>query len=941
MNVYSKWFDVLRVGNHYNTMQYFPGTGGDTFEINFSGGYLDRSHVKAISDDEGQEITITFITTSRVKLSRPISVGSKVLIFRDTPKVVPLALFADGSVLNAINLDRNAKQAVFVAAEMLDRFDTFGSSLETSVSQVSEALEIAQGALTAANAARDVADSAKSTAEDALSIVRMHNIMEGRDAPNAHPADSIDWSLYGLVAGAIASATKSFQVYFRSTANVKLYGAKGDGVTDDTVAIQSALDSGCRNIYFPEGVYMVSNVVIVRTMARVYGDGMWATKIRMFPHVEGSVDLMRNAAYAASAVGTYDDDIFIHDIQLHAQGRKRHKALPIEWGRCLKIGSSKNLKTKRVCFNEGPQHCFDITNRNDSYIGIGHHGVAEGMSYNSIVEDCFIMDWVYDDGLTTHAVKGCVIRNCVAFITEEARAFRRYWITQNGFEIDDGSQDVVVDSCYVYGNNSGTKAFSTACHAKAPATFNVRFVNCVADSVVVGMGFWSDTNTDAVHGTDDWKCRNYVVENFTLHHPDIVPDQQIFPSRFLDTQGSMDVRYKNVRLEMGGRDGSLPKTSVAVINNANSVNVEYDGVTINGVIDTQIGPVYTNAPWFRLSPGNESGKLSSNVRIKNVYINRMGWMDRLIRDIDNHPDGGAVVELGRIEIGGGGSDGRTKAVYVGKAQIDSTGIKAPEGIVRYQIGHSLLSSITNSPGRVRVNYKCPDFVMGGTSYRSLTERDGTQPVPALYFDRYFAGSNPDTQTGKGTVAFRTSAVASGAFVITAHHEDTGLWRPIVKAFSSSNGAFGSWSPVYDNIVVLGEAATRYSSAYFASAPQVTSDARAKDHIEYLTDVEKRVGQKLLGMIRTYKMRDSLSSKGADSRTHVGLIVQEVIKAFEEEGLNPFDYGIVCHDEWEDEWQDIVDEESGDVIDRVRVKEAGDAYSLRYDEAFALAIGSIK
>ncbi|MGJ8863482.1 phage tail fiber protein, partial [Salmonella enterica subsp. enterica serovar Kentucky] len=132
MNLYSQWFSVLRVGGDYKTMHLYSGTGGDTFDINFAGGYIDRAHVKALVST-GDVVTLQFSSASRVRTSRPILVGETVLIYRDTPKVVPLSQFSDGALLTGDNLDRNAKQAVFVAAEMLDRFDTFGSSLETSV----------------------------------------------------------------------------------------------------------------------------------------------------------------------------------------------------------------------------------------------------------------------------------------------------------------------------------------------------------------------------------------------------------------------------------------------------------------------------------------------------------------------------------------------------------------------------------------------------------------------------------------------------------------------------------------------------------------------------------------------------------------------------------------------------------------------------------------
>lgn len=53
--------------------------------------------------------------------------------------------------------------------------------------------------------------------------------------------------------------------------NVKDFGAKGDGITDDTQAIQSALDTG-KTVFIPEGTYLVSELSL-NNRANIIGSG--------------------------------------------------------------------------------------------------------------------------------------------------------------------------------------------------------------------------------------------------------------------------------------------------------------------------------------------------------------------------------------------------------------------------------------------------------------------------------------------------------------------------------------------------------------------------------------------------------------------------------------------------------------------------------------------
>ena len=59
--------------------------------------------------------------------------------------------------------------------------------------------------------------------------------------------------------------------------SVKSQGAKGDGKTDDTAVIQAILNNyaGCKIIYFPAGIYLLSSTVLVPAGSRIVGE-VWS-----------------------------------------------------------------------------------------------------------------------------------------------------------------------------------------------------------------------------------------------------------------------------------------------------------------------------------------------------------------------------------------------------------------------------------------------------------------------------------------------------------------------------------------------------------------------------------------------------------------------------------------------------------------------------------------
>lgn len=96
--------------------------------------------------------------------------------------------------------------------------------------------------------------------------------------------------------------------------NVQNFGAKGDGITDDTAAIQNAIDAaaaaGGGQVYMPTGTYIVSGgeepsdgCLMLKSNVHLYGDGMGATTVKV---VDGSDTKITGVIRSAYGEQTHD-----------------------------------------------------------------------------------------------------------------------------------------------------------------------------------------------------------------------------------------------------------------------------------------------------------------------------------------------------------------------------------------------------------------------------------------------------------------------------------------------------------------------------------------------------------------------------------------------------------------------------------------------------------
>lgn len=143
---------------------------------------------------------------------------------------------------------------------------------------------------------------------------------------------------------------------------------------------------------------------------------------------------------------------------------------------------------------------------------------------------------------------------------------------------------------------------------------------------------------------------------------------------------------------------------------------------------------------------------------------------------------------------------------------------------------------------------------------------------------------------------------------------------------------GYFSPIGDGIYDIGWGSGRVKNIFAVNGAINTSDARLKNDVRAMSDPETEAAKAIAKEIGFWTWREQADMN--DIREHCGLTVQRAMEIMESFGLDPFKYGFICYDKWDE--HTIVSEygpanEDGTENPIYKTIPAGDRYSFRLEE----------
>ncbi|UFH51105.1 M10 family metallopeptidase C-terminal domain-containing protein [Pseudomonas sp. KNUC1026] len=289
--------------------------------------------------------------------------------------------------------------------------------------------------------------------------------------------------------------------------NVKDYGAVGDGVTDDTAAIQAAVDAasaaGGGQVVVPKGTYIVSGhnepsdgCIMLKSNVYMSGAGMGETTLKLADGTNMAITGIVRSAYAEET-----HDFGLSNITI--DGNRENTSGKID-GWFNGYAPGKEGKDSNVTLD-------GVEIKNCEGYGFDPHEQTENMVIQNCVShgnglDGFVADYLYDS----------TFKNNVAYGND-----------RHGFNIVTSTHDFTLEDNVAYGNGGGGIVVQRGSE-DIPSPYNITITGGevygnAAEGVLVKMSNHVTVDSVNVHdngtaGVRLYGSSNVTVENNTLTH---------------------------------------------------------------------------------------------------------------------------------------------------------------------------------------------------------------------------------------------------------------------------------------------------------------------------------------------------------------------------------------------------------------------------------------
>ncbi|WP_040206095.1 glycosyl hydrolase family 28-related protein [Neobacillus jeddahensis] len=313
--------------------------------------------------------------------------------------------------------------------------------------------------------------------------------------------------------------------------NVVDCGAVGDGITDCTTAFKRALGRGRVKVIIPPGTYVTKGLRLP-SWTYLIGSDPGNTTIKLHDQTPKGTRLITNANHWRG-----NHHILIEGMSLDWNVERLGDATKTStWGNhssCLTYANVTYGWVKNVEGINPGLHCFDVSSTLYNYGGDGYRARG-GSQY--IWLDLLTGYGFGDDGITTHHSDYIYISEC-HMCDPSGRAHRKGYSNSNGFEIDDGSRNVLLV------NNSSARCFGgieIKAHENSSAAANVQIIGHISVNDNRSFNF---RHIGHHQGTDTESLTAYNIVGVNL-----VGIAPIFTDLYQDStpRGLVVSAYKNV-----------------------------------------------------------------------------------------------------------------------------------------------------------------------------------------------------------------------------------------------------------------------------------------------------------------------------------------------------------------------------------------------------------